>query len=282
MAALLGLNTVQQVRHFLAQNGVPQKPWTGASEVLGALEGLLAARAEDPAFWVPLKALLEQLQAHARSMDCPYLPCPEAEILKAARLDEVIADLKAALPGRAEDQPHVALTRLAAPSLCCVLLLAMAAGCESSGGGVSGKDVAGNGEVAGQEAEEALAAPEPDGGEIQGAVETAEEAGEVAGPAEVEQLQDPGPEPQEEKTLQEYIDDSDLDPYTKYNLQQCLENAYSSQEREALVTLFQTETAAEISAKLQEIADSERCGPYMGGGELYKGVTFPARTRRRA
>jgi hypothetical protein len=245
MAGLLGLNTVQQVRRFLADQGLPQEPWSGASEVLGALERLMAARAEDPAFWVPLKGLLESLQAHARSMDCPYLPCPEAEILKAACLDEVIADLKAALPGRAEDQPHVALTRLAAPSLCCVLLLAMAAGCDGSPFGDSGP--CGDGEC----------------------VRTYTMDPVYHGPIEAD--------------LTAYVQDSDLDDEYKGRLLACL-SGFPVSDRQDMVALFQNKTPAEISQYLQDLAYSATCNPTgetcRPCGALYKGISFPAGPKR--
>jgi hypothetical protein len=309
MAAFLGLNTVQQVRHFLAANGLPQKPWKGATEVLGALEGLLAARAEDPAFWVPLRALLGQLQAHARSMDCPYLPCPEAEILKAARLDEVIADLKAALPGRAEDRPHVALTRLAAPSLCCVLLLAMAAGCESSGGGKEPGDVGVEAEAGTDAQVEADAEPdvqvEADAGpdaQVEADVEPDVQVEADAGPdAQVEA--DAGtccydrplywdwsnaPHADIGADLTAYVEGSNLDPHTKDQLLACL-GFYSATERADMVTLFQTKSPEEIAQYLQAVAQSDTCNPTVEvcypcdeGVPAYKGVSFPVGPKRRS
>jgi len=286
MTALLGLNTVQRLRRFLADNGMPQRPWTGASEVLGELEALLAARAEDPAFWVPLKKLLTALQAHARSLDCPYLPCPEAEILKAACLDDVIADLQAALPGRAEDQPHLALTRLAAPALCCVLLMAMAAGCKD------------------RPSHQSLGPPPRPSPSPQAQQPKAEPPLE-AGPEGVPEMVEVTPDVQEilARSVEDYVQDSNLRGLTKRRFLDCLAG-FSSTEREDLVRLFQEKTPRQIARHLTAMARSERCrkdepvepvpkykGVSFPGGlrpgkpgesvPMYKGVSFPDELKRR-
>ncbi len=125
--------TVQRIRAFLAEQGMAMRPWSGASEVLQELERLLQARACDASFWASLRGLLAELVGSSEGG--VGWRVGGAEVLSPERIDGVIVDIRRALAvvGRAP-RPFLLLSKLAAPGLCAVLLLGMAAGCDDGGG----------------------------------------------------------------------------------------------------------------------------------------------------
>ncbi len=128
MSMYLEPTTIQRVSGFLARQGMAMRPWSGASEVLAALEEFLALKSDDEAFWGPLAELLEGMQASVRGASAG-LATPEAEILTGAQIDRVIEEIRAALPGSVgRCESHGMLTGLAAPALACVLWLGIILG----------------------------------------------------------------------------------------------------------------------------------------------------------
>ena len=65
---------VQEVRGFLLGAGLPQRPWSGAMEVLQALTVLLDERKDDPEFSGALEELLARLD-HLRRYGSVSLRC---------------------------------------------------------------------------------------------------------------------------------------------------------------------------------------------------------------
>ena len=89
-----------QVRTFLTEQGVDVKPWTGLDETYSELYGLLNQRRDDPGFWSPLAAMLQQIVSGAVDAGRPgRLPAPQAELMAAWDVEQLIEDLRAALPG---------------------------------------------------------------------------------------------------------------------------------------------------------------------------------------
>jgi hypothetical protein len=125
---MLQPTVTQRVRAFLVAEGVRLEPWTTLDETYARLYALLAARRDDPAFWPPLGALLEELTAEAA----------DAELLAGTEIEHLAADLRQALPGRGPRSDLASLSdftaALGAPVLCGFLLLGLAAsaGCSDS------------------------------------------------------------------------------------------------------------------------------------------------------
>ena len=90
----------QQVRGFLVDQGVDVKPWSGLDETYGELYALLNRRRDDPQFWPPLARMLEQVVDGVVDPDRPgRLPAPQAELLASWDVEQLIDDLREALPG---------------------------------------------------------------------------------------------------------------------------------------------------------------------------------------
>jgi len=128
--------TTQRVRDFLLAEGVTARPWSSLDETYAALYKLLRARCDDNAFWKPLSGLLRDVVADAA--DGPRrLPAPQAELLRSWDVEELVRDLRRALPGRcasAGDYRGFSRT-LAAPVLGGFLVLGFAAaGCDTPPG----------------------------------------------------------------------------------------------------------------------------------------------------
>jgi hypothetical protein len=128
--------TTQRVRGFLAEQGLAPKPWASLDETYASLYRLLRVRADDNAFWRPLSGLLRDLVADAA--DGPRrLPAPQAELLRSWDVEDLLRDLRCALPGRcAPAGDHRGFARsLGAPVLGGFLALGLAAsGCDEVGG----------------------------------------------------------------------------------------------------------------------------------------------------
>jgi hypothetical protein len=124
--------TTQRVRAFLAEQGMAPRPWATLDETYAALYRLLRRRCDDNAFWRPLAGLMRDLVTDAA--DGPrHLPAPQAELLKSWDVEDLVRDLRRALPGRcAPTGDHRRFARsLAAPALGGFLVLGLAAaGCD--------------------------------------------------------------------------------------------------------------------------------------------------------
>ncbi len=125
--------TTQQVRIFLATQGVELEPWSGLDETYGELYALLNERRDDETFWEPLTQLLRELVDQAVDGE-RRLPAPDAEILASWDIDGLVRDLRKALPGDESPKDLSSLTRFAAGLQAAVLggflVLGMAAaGC---------------------------------------------------------------------------------------------------------------------------------------------------------
>jgi hypothetical protein len=133
--------TTQRVRAFLDANGVRLEPWSRLDGVYAELYRLLEARCDDARFWTPLQRLVSELVSDAASaLDRRRLPAAGAELLRSWDIDDLIRDLKSALPGdRTGDGGGSALrvffARLSAPALSGFLLLGLtAAKCDEGDG----------------------------------------------------------------------------------------------------------------------------------------------------
>jgi hypothetical protein len=138
--------TTRRVRDFLGEQGLAPRPWSTLDETYSALYGLLRSRRDDNAFWKPLAGLVRDIVADAA--DGPRrLPARHAELLRSWDVEELVRDLRRALPGDcAPAGDHRGFARaLGAPVLGGFLVLGLAAvGCdnveEPGGGGGGGGD----------------------------------------------------------------------------------------------------------------------------------------------
>ncbi len=129
----------QQVRGFLEQQGVDVKPWTGLDETYCELYALLNRRRDDADFWPPLADLLQQVIRGAVDPDRPgRLPAPQAELLASWDVEQLVDELRAALPGGQQPRDPSAVRSFAARLSSAVmggfllLGLASASGCPAS------------------------------------------------------------------------------------------------------------------------------------------------------
>jgi len=213
--------------------------------VLQELESLLQAREHDAAFWSSLRLLLSDLVA--ASMGVGGWTVRGAEVLSPERIDSVVGDIRRSLAaaGRAPGQRSL-LSHLAAPGLCAVLLMGMALGCDESSSGPAADLV----------------------------------SGEDAFEAEDGFTPDFGPETSQ-WTLEEYVSNSDLSLDTQTTLLACL-SRFDVTDRELMLAYFRDHTPEKIAEYLEMLSGSEFCSnepdtiPY----DVYKGVSFPARTRK--
>jgi len=247
---------VQEIRGFLRSEGLVLRPWSGASEVLEALLGLLNRKKDDPAFWGPLQGLLSRVVARQELLETFTASYKrDAEVFGAGDLRHLVQELRDALPGKDRTQGSAlmeVLRSLRAPALASALLLLVAVGCDNNS-----KDITGGGDV--QVAE------------VQPGVDTEPSAGDVE-----PSLPDAGDVPL--KDVFEYLEESDLPSWVKEDLEECL-SMFSESERQDLVGIFQDKTPEEIAEYLENLADSDKCLDLIEPMDaIYKGISFPART----
>ncbi len=137
----------QQVRAFLTEQGEDVKPWTGLDETYGELYGLLNRRRDDPEFWPPLATMLRRIVAGAVDPHRPgRLPAPQAELLASWDVEQLIDDLRAALPGGEPSRDPSAVrgfaSRLSSAVMGGFLLLGLASAAGCSDDADAGKDAA--------------------------------------------------------------------------------------------------------------------------------------------
>jgi hypothetical protein len=135
----------QRVRTFLADQGAELRPWSGLQETYDELYGLLRQRRRDPEFWQPLKGLLQEVVASAAdSQRCGRGTSAQAELLASWKVDELVDDLRDALPDDASSARTDFTRSLSTAVLGGFLLLGLAAaGC--AGGDSEQKITAGTG-----------------------------------------------------------------------------------------------------------------------------------------
>ena len=125
-AAYLKPTVVQGSRALLDENGIASKPGDGAREILDRLFACIGSRIGEPGFRERLETLLGEIVEGGG-----FLPTPEAEILRQAEVSAMIGDIERALRPEGAASGHGLLERLQAPALCCMLLIAMTAGCDA-------------------------------------------------------------------------------------------------------------------------------------------------------
>jgi hypothetical protein len=130
--------TIQRVRSFLEQAAVPLPAWTGTDAVLEALWTTLRRRRDDPVLWARLAALIEVLERDvAAGQGGARLAHPSADPLAGERAAALVAELREALgtsdePSTGRGAARRGMTRLSAPLVACLLLLAGACTKESA------------------------------------------------------------------------------------------------------------------------------------------------------
>ncbi len=82
--------SLHEIRDFLGRHDSAPPAWSDARAPLDALYGLLRERREDPVFWAELADLTRKLEDARRFEDAPAL--------EGARLDQLLTDLREALP----------------------------------------------------------------------------------------------------------------------------------------------------------------------------------------
>jgi hypothetical protein len=118
----------QRVRAFLADQGAELRPWSGLQETYDQLYGLLRKRRQDPEFWAPLKGLLREVVASAA--DSQMASTAHAELLASWKVDELVDELRDALPADASSARTDFTRSLSTAVLGGFLLLGLAAaGC---------------------------------------------------------------------------------------------------------------------------------------------------------
>ena len=135
----------QRVRRFLAEQGAALRPWTGLRETYDELYSLLRQRRNAPEFWQPLKGLLRDvIESAVASQSRGRRASAQAELLTSWKVDELVDELRDALPADANDAwpARTDFTRkLSSAVLGGFLLLGLAAsGCtsNSTAGGTGG------------------------------------------------------------------------------------------------------------------------------------------------
>ncbi|MBN2195837.1 MAG: hypothetical protein JW751_23675 [Polyangiaceae bacterium] len=136
--SLLVPASLLRVRQFLSRSGLKVWPWAPPERALDALQSLLAARRDDPAFWASLEELLGDLTRDLRRRRDAAGTAVDNEVLEPAQHRALLAELQGALAARPERGFRLlaaALSRQALGALCLVAGVALA-GC----GGATSKD----------------------------------------------------------------------------------------------------------------------------------------------
>ncbi|MBW2454370.1 MAG: hypothetical protein JRI68_07660 [Deltaproteobacteria bacterium] len=261
----------QRVRTFLASHGAPLAPWASLDETYAQLYALLRRRKDDPTFWDPLAKLLQEIiDSAVDPQRLKKLAAPQAELLASWDVDELVRNLRGALPpadpieGANHVPDRVALghftRQLSAAMLGGFLLLGFVAAGTSS---TSSSSSSSSGFDAGSE----------------------EDAGFV-GPWDKNCTIDSA------SILYTTIEQSSLSDQAKNELCNCFENLNSSWT-EGLSALFANGSPEEISDALSEMiecctalhqlpddyADGEAAllsGMLCMSNPIYKGVSFPS------
>ncbi|MBW2454371.1 MAG: hypothetical protein JRI68_07665 [Deltaproteobacteria bacterium] len=93
----------QKVRTFLDEQGIALRPWSGLDETYHQLHELLSRRKDDPPFWEPLSQLLQSILDDVTDPAAAQrLTAAQAELLSSWDVDELVRELRAALPSHDE------------------------------------------------------------------------------------------------------------------------------------------------------------------------------------
>ncbi len=121
-------STTLRVRRFLSEQGVDLRPWSGLDETYARLYTLLNERKDDPTFWSPLSDLLGDVISD--TVNEARLPAPQAELLASWDIEDLMRDLRMALPGSdrppAQSTARLFMGGLSAPVLGGFLILGLA------------------------------------------------------------------------------------------------------------------------------------------------------------
>jgi hypothetical protein len=252
--AFLPETVVQRTRGFLMATGVQTPPWLGAREVVDRLADLFVARRAADGDRGKLEAFLDELSAHAKDRVAgERLAGLGAEVLRPSEVADVIEALSRELSDGADRRTILdgLLSCLHAPALSALLLLGIAAGCETSGGATTTDAV---------EATDCL--PPID----------AEVSADVVADPDVGMTDD-----EAKNRLVEWIGDSGLSTDRKAALVECIREGLTPGDRKDLMDLFSSMTPEQIAAYLTSmVAPGGKCGDYYAVPE-YKGVSFPSR-----
>ena len=296
----VALTITHRVRAFLQSQGAVLRPWTGVEETYAELHRLLNERRDDSVFWGPLRELLADVLTRISTPGATPLPAPQAELLASWDVDQLVRDLRAALPEAADANVNGWIERFAAhasaPVLGGFLLLGWRlSGCggttsSSDSGGASGGTTSGDAGTeppvdAAADAPLNLDAYGPDAGQTEDASQ-AEDAGSPAWARNCALDRD--------SVLYRAIADSTLGDWSKEALCGCFSSLGPSWNA-GLTELFATATPEEVAAALQEMTEccssgqlsgveyQEAYGEQLLDGTLcylalpYRGVDFPDR-----
>jgi hypothetical protein len=274
-AAFLPETVVQRTRGFLVATGVETPPWLGAREVVDRLADLFVARRAADGDRGRLEAFLGELSAHAGDRVAgERLRELEAEVLRPSEVADVIEALSRELSDGADRRTILdgLLSCLHAPALSALLLLGIAAGCET-GGGTSFAD---NPDSFGSEYVPSDGVPGDD----------------VPGDEAVADVTPDLSSTQADVMLVDWVEGSGLTDARKEALIECLTNAFTAQGRIDLATLFSTMTPQQIADHLLALTQAGgECASFYHGepkpdtaeevfySDVYKGVSFPAAGR---
>jgi hypothetical protein len=130
----------QGVRRFLAEQGAVLRPWAGLQETYDELYALLRRRRNDPGFWQPLRALLQQVIDSA--VAAQGQANQHTELLASWKVDQLVDELRDTLPSDTAVNPPARAEftrRLSSAVLGGFLLLGLAAcGSDSTTSGTGG------------------------------------------------------------------------------------------------------------------------------------------------
>jgi len=288
----LALTITHRVRAFLRSQGATLRPWTGLDDTYAELHRLLSERRDDTAFWGPLRELLADILTRVSSPGTTSLPAPQAELLASWDVDQLVRDLRAALPEAGEATASGLIERFApqasAPVLGGFLLLGwFASGC---GGTASSGDASGTGGTTSVDAG------------TDASVDAAADATLTVDAAAVDVTLTPvdtgAPEWDRDCTLDRSsvlyraIASSTVDDFARSDLCSCFSTLDPSWNA-GLTELFATATPEEVAAALYEMEDCCWGSPAFSGdyqeayreqlldGTLcymalpYRGVSFP-------
>ena len=265
----------QHVRSFMMDQGEDVKPWTGLDETYGELYALLNRRRDDPGFWPPLAAMLQQVVDGAVDPNRPgRLSAPQAELLASWDVEQLIEDLRAALPGGEPPHDTSAIRGFASRVSSAVMGGFLLLGLASASGCSDDTDVARDAAVQVDTAPDAKATPDAGASDMEAWFAKCNLANS--------------------SVLWSSIDKSSLKAGQKKQLCDCFDSLNKSWA-DGLTTLFSSGSAKEIAGALEhmlsccnttnksklnqdydkakaEFLKSQLC---KSGVPLYKGVSFP-------
>ncbi len=259
----LMLTITHRVRAFLSSQGVALAPWSSLDQTYQELYRLLNRRRDDPTFWEPLSQLLTDVVGRLGSTDASSLPAPTVELLESWDVDQLVRELREALPGADVDGSPATLDpftrRASAPVLGGFLLLGLlASACGGDrttdvGDGNDGRAGASGGatDETGGAGGTAGASGDAGTGGIQ-LVETGGKGG-TGGTVAIPQWPDDCAVDRD-SLLFRAIDQSDLPDQTKIHLCDCFTSLHASWDV-ALTDLFATGTPDEVAAALEELVE---------------------------